>query len=176
MKRALAALAAVSATAAITVGTPVGAFAESSPSPAPTKTSAKKPVSPLVREGLGAKSAGPDGYVWVWEDVMWEGRWCGWTGNHNWWRQPENGLFGTPGVCEDDNDSFEDVASSMWNNSYPGSYDDVRFYKHTDNYQIHMCLGSGDDWGNLALGWERFTDGSIANDAISWHVWRNSCP
>lgn len=38
-----------------------------------------------------------------------------------------------------------------------------------------LCLDQGDYWADLNLGYERFSDGTFANDQISSHRWVARC-
>lgn len=165
---------------ALAVPGPASAAAQPpEPSPSPTASpapdgTANRPVAPTGKSGARMQA---DGYVWVWGDAMWDdnGLWCGWIDNHAWWTYAWNDLYGSPGECKDTGHSFDNVASSMWNNGFAGGYDDVRFFKHATFEEPSMCLGNGDYWGNLNLGWEVFNDGSNANDQISSHAWKQNC-
>lgn len=183
MKRTTGALAGLASAVLILAGTPWAASATpTNPDPAGTATpvptnAARKPVPPGT---TGRASVQADGYINVWQHAMWDtqgGLWCKWLGNHRYWADASGDTWegSTPGICKSSGHSFDNVATSMYNTGFPGEFDDVRFYKHAHYGQPSMCLGNGDHWGNLALGWEVFNDGTNANDQISSHRWVDSC-
>jgi Peptidase inhibitor family I36 len=134
--------------------------------PAPTAPGSGKVVTP----------AAPDGYFYAYEDAYFDGEWCRWEGDHtNWvyadWLMPSDGQCWDYFIDPDMNDEV----SSVWNNGFAGSYDGVKMYKHADYGDPWMCLSEGDYWADLGLGWERFSDGTHANDQISSHRWTNDC-
>jgi hypothetical protein len=119
-----------------------------------------------------------DGRLYAYEDAGFADSHCSWVGDHKDWRYSE---WNMPhrGVCSwwysDANSNFNDEASSIWNNGYPGGADDVRLYKHINHGAPSMCIGNGDRWSDLNTGRQRFSDGSFANDQISSHRWVTSC-
>jgi hypothetical protein len=182
MKTTIGALAGLASAVLILAGVPGAAFAappdpSSTATPVPTDA-ARKPVPPGTTDLARAQQ--PDGYINVWEHAMWDtegGLWCKWVGNHRYWGDAAGDTWegSTPGICKSGGQSFDNVATSMYNTGFPGEFDDVRFFKHAHYVQPSMCLGNGDYWGNLALGWEVFNDFTYANDEISSHRWVDSC-
>ncbi len=73
------------------------------------------------------------------------------------------------------NSNFNDEASSLINNGYPGGLDDVRLYRDINYRGPSICLRNGDSFVDLSVGRERFSDGTNANDRISSHKWVRSC-
>lgn len=111
-----------------------------------------------------ASSRSADGRVWVWEHSHFGGNGCGMSSNI----QDYRNISG----CSDMNN----VVSSVWNSGYVATFDDVRLYDGYAYSGVNMCIGVGDEWADLDLGYERFNDGTKANDQISSHIWANSCP
>ena len=186
MKRTTGALAGLAGAILILAATPGAASAvppgpDSSGTATPVPSdSARKPVPPGTTDTAERAGVLADGYINVWEHAMWDtegGLWCKWLGNHRFWEDASGDTWegSTPGICKSDSHSFDNVATSMYNTGFPGEFDDVRFFKHAHYAKPSMCLGNGDHWGNLALGWEIFNDGSYANDEISSHRWVDSC-
>ncbi|MEV8634122.1 hypothetical protein AB0395_20925 [Streptosporangium sp. NPDC051023] len=181
MKKIRALMIGAAVAAAVLTAAPAGAAVpspqpSSSASPAPGVNGAPQRPAPPNKTGYASAQA-VDGYLYVWKDAMWDydEQWCRWSGSHAYWTYAWSGQYGTSaGECSE-NDNFDNVATSMWNNGYPGSHDDVRFYKDSGYEGTSMCLGNGDYWGNLALGWERFDDQTQANDEISSHTWVRNC-
>ncbi|MEO3868826.1 hypothetical protein ABGB18_08360 [Nonomuraea sp. B12E4] len=165
-----------------------GAFATPTPAPDPSSTASPDPSStptpaaggaprtPVAPGKAAAKGAQmEDGNVYVWGDLDFTGLWCYWSGDHRHWRYAWADPYGSPGTCLTKDHSFNDVATSMWNNGFPGSYGNVKFFKDSGLEGPEMCLAPGEDWGNLGLGWELFNDGTNANDQISSHMWVTNC-
>jgi hypothetical protein len=131
---------------------------------------------------LGVTVAGPatarDGRLYAFEHRDLGGDFCYWTGNHADWRYSEWNMPNR-GECSwfgsSLNSNFNDQASSLVNNGYPGGLDDVRLYRDINYRGPSICLRNGDGFGDLSLGRERFSDGTIANDRISSHKWVRSC-
>ena len=73
------------------------------------------------------------------------------------------------------NSNFNGQASSLVNNGHRGGLDDVRLYRDINYRGPSICLRNGDGFGDLSLGREHFSDGTIANDRISSHKWVRSC-
>ncbi|MFE9680937.1 hypothetical protein [Streptomyces sp. NPDC006285] len=111
-----------------------------------------------------ARLAAPDGRVWVFEHENWTGRGCGYLYDFRDYR--------SSGDCGD----MDNITTAMRNSGWTGDFDDVRFHRDYTYSGPNMCLGVGDAWGNLDLGWEVFNTGEHANDKISSHIWANSCP
>ncbi|SDJ07184.1 peptidase inhibitor family I36 protein [Nonomuraea jiangxiensis] len=179
MKRTVGFLAGLAIAGLFLAGAPGAAFAtppSPEPSGTPTPAASGAPRTPVPPDKEGAKGVQmADGNVYVWGDMDFTGLWCYWSGHHRVWQYAWNSLYGSPGTCLTKSHSFNDVASSMWNNGFPGEYAQVRFYRDIGQEGPSMCLANGEDWGNLGLGWELFNDGTNANDQISSHMWVNSC-
>lgn len=110
------------------------------------------------------RAAAADGRVWVYEHLNFTGSGCGMGGNERDYRSISN--------CPD----MDNKTTSVWNNGYVAVFDDVRLHRDYAYSGPNMCIGLGDSWGNLDLGWEVFNNGEHANDKISSHIWANSCP
>ncbi|MFF3489666.1 peptidase inhibitor family I36 protein [Streptomyces sp. NPDC002701] len=109
-------------------------------------------------------AAAPDGRVYVYVDLNFTGTWCGMPGNQQDYRNISD--------CPD----MDNKTTSVWNNGYVATFDDVRLYRDYVYSGPNMCISVGDSWGNLDLGYEVFNTGEHANDKISSHIWANSCP
>jgi hypothetical protein len=112
-------------------------------------------------EGPRAKAA--DGYFYIYNEPDFNGSSCGFTGN---WDD-----YTDAGDCGDVNDR----TTSLWNNGYPGGFDDVFVYAGIEYGYPYGCLGNGDSWQNLSLGIERFSDGTTMDNRISSHAWAPTC-
>jgi hypothetical protein len=110
------------------------------------------------------RAAAADGRVYVYEHLNFTGAWCGMPGNERDYRSISN--------CP----NMDNITTSVWNNGYVDVFDDVRLYRDYVYSGPNMCIGLGDSWGNLDLGWEVFNTGEKANDKISSHIWASSCP
>ncbi|WP_105969838.1 hypothetical protein [Streptomyces geranii] len=110
------------------------------------------------------RGAAADGRVYVYEHLNFTGTWCGMGGNERDYRSISN--------CP----NMDNLTTSVWNNGYVAVFDDVRLHRDYAYSGPNMCIGLGDSWGNLDLGWEVFNNGEHANDKISSHIWANSCP
>ena len=131
---------------------------------------------------IGLIVAGPataaDGRLYAYENRDFSGDYCYWTLNHADWRYvewniPDRGECAWFGSSL--NSNFNDEVSSLANHGHPGGKDDVRLYRDINYRGPSICLRNGDDFGDLSLGRERFSDGTIANDRISSHKWVRSC-
>jgi hypothetical protein len=105
-----------------------------------------------------ARVAAADGYFYVWNDINAGGQQCRWFGDSSNW-----------GGCRN-------KASSMENNGYAGSYEDVRFYWDAGYGGANDCLWNGYYVPNLAAF--AFPNngsggGENLNDNISSHKWAN---
>ncbi|GAA2207337.1 hypothetical protein GCM10009850_027950 [Nonomuraea monospora] len=161
MRKLRAALLAVVPAAAIFVGAPT-ALAQTGPADEPSvggTSNAPVPAAP------GARLAAPDGRVYIYDLRNFTGSWCGTPTNEQDYRN-------IGGTCP----NMDNRTTSMWNNGYVETFDDVRFYRDYVYAGPNMCLGLGDSWGDLALGWELFNTGENANNKISSHIWASSCP
>jgi hypothetical protein len=114
-----------------------------------------------------------DGNVYAFEGTYNSGPYCAWSGDDGDWSTCSGG-----GV----NRNMLNKASSLWNNGYPGSYDDVNFYYNQGQGGAWACLGNGDAWADLSLGHEIFSwgpglagHGGRINDDIASHKWVNYC-
>jgi hypothetical protein len=135
-----------------------------------------------VIASLGFLAAGPpaqaaDGNLYAYEDAYFKGDHCAWKYDHaDWryveWAMPHRGdcsWFGS-GL----NSNFNDEASAVWNNGFADPrYGDVRLFRDINYGGPSMCLRTGERWADLSLGYERFSDGTYANDRISSHYWTN---
>jgi len=157
MRKLRAALFAVVPTALILLSAPV-AMAQSSLADEPKGATVDAPTQEM-------RAAAADGRVYVYDGRNFTGAWCGTTTNEQDYRS-------IGGTCPD----MDNRTTSMWNNGYVHTFDDVRFYKNYVYGGPNMCLGLGDSWGDLGLGWELFNSGENANNKISSHIWASSCP
>lgn len=118
-----------------------------------------------------AAAQAADGYVYAWQHVSRGGDMCRWSGNDDDWSSCRGRIFAG---------NMRNRASSLWNNGYPGAYDDVNFYYGRWYSGAWDCLGVGDAWGNLTR--QRFVYGrgkpgygQSTNDNIASHKWVNYC-
>jgi hypothetical protein len=130
----------------------------------------------LLAFGAPAQAA-PDGKLYAWEHAYFKGAYCTWEYDHMDWRYVEWIAPVHRGDCSwwysgMDSD-FNDQASSLWNNGYGGSQEDVRLFRDINYRGPSICLRNGESWADLSLGYERFSDGSNVNDQISSHYWTN---
>ncbi|MEV6962465.1 hypothetical protein AB0M97_25405 [Streptomyces sp. NPDC051207] len=133
--------------------------------PETDRTSPKAAVSAWADASAEKASSRPaDGRVWVWEHAGFSGNGCGMTYNQQDYRNL--------GSCS----NMDNIVSSVWNSGYVGTFDDVRLHEGYAYSGVRMCISVGDEWGNLDLGYEKFNDGTKANDRISSHIWASSCP
>jgi hypothetical protein len=121
---------------------------------------------------VGTSSAGAaDGYFYTYLNAIdadqrttaWR---CRWSGSDGDWRTSPQGR------------SCDNLATGVWNNGWPSPKyvnDHVRMYDGYSYSGVSMCIRPGDYWLNFALGRERFSDGSNANDRISSHRWVDNC-
>jgi peptidase inhibitor family I36 len=120
----------------------------------------------------GAAQAAPDGNLYAYEDSWFSGDHCAWNYDHSDWRYVEWALPQHRGDCSwigsSLNSDFNDEASSLFNNGYTN---DVRLFRDIHYGGPSLCLRRGERWADLSLGYERFSDGSFANDQISSHYW-----
>jgi hypothetical protein len=154
----------------------------SGPAPAPGATgvpgAAGTPHQTTDAASLSALAG--DGYFYAYEHRNWDtsAKYCRWDDKHGDWRHP---TWNMPhgGDCYNfawyENYMLDNMASSVWNNGVPDTYDDVMMFRDIGWEGAKMCLGQGDFWGDLGLGWERFDDGGFANDEIGSHSWRQEC-
>ncbi|MFD8232907.1 hypothetical protein ACFV20_13620 [Streptomyces sp. NPDC059696] len=135
---------------------------------APTAQAAE----PKPADQRSVTAAAPDGKLHAWEHPYREGGHCAWSGASRNWDYPGPG-------CP----HLRNLASSVENRGYAGSYDDVNLYYGEDQSAAYACLGRGDMWLDLTLGWETFSHGwpwwdgygESVNDNISSHSWTDSC-
>ncbi|MFD8590499.1 peptidase inhibitor family I36 protein [Streptomyces sp. NPDC059637] len=157
LKTALAALV-LGGTAVLAA--PAAAGATGTGAPAAASTSA----SPAESGTVGALA---DGYLYAYEHIDRGGAYCRWYGDDADWSTCSPG------------GNMRNKASSLWNNGYPGSYDDVALYWGTNYTGAPACLRNGVYWNNLTgLHFNRpgsSGHGETINDNISSHRWVNSC-
>ncbi|MBG6065313.1 hypothetical protein [Micromonospora ureilytica] len=123
----------------------------------------------------GARAAAAaDGYFYAYEHAYWGGRWCAWAGNASNWVNP--GGAATTGQWDCGGDySFDNIATSVWNNGVYHDYDAVRMRTGAFLTGGSMCLSRGDYWADFTLGYQAFDDGTPADNQISSHYWSVSC-
>ena len=132
--------------------------------PATAQAAPVKPQPAATAKAVAA--AEPDGRLWAWEEPYRGGTACRWEDDWADW---------TLGCWEVSND-----ASSLENRGYVATYDDVNLYYRDDFKGSYACLGRGDMWMDLTLGWEKFHapgDGQWeeVNDNVASHKWVSSC-
>jgi hypothetical protein len=139
------------------------AAADSGPATAPRPAAAQPaPGAPTpVRAGADlARISAADGYLYAYDLPNFGGAWCRWDRNDNWWG--------------DDCGNFNDRATSLWNNGFPGYYSEVALKRDVE-FGIHarekFCIEAGNYYADLSLGYEKFLDGVHADNAISAHFW-----
>lgn len=174
---AVAVLCLIPAGAQQALAAPLPAPVESAtPSADPTPGTSAGATAPAPRVPNEVSTAAADGYFYAYEDRFFEGEYCRWDGDHSNYVYAD-WLMPSDGQCWDYfiDPEMNDAVSSVWNNGYGGSYDAVRMYKHANYGSPWMCLSQGDYWADLDLGYERFSDGTFANDQISSHRWVDGC-
>ncbi|MFE6282151.1 hypothetical protein [Streptomyces sp. NPDC057877] len=126
-------------------------------------TSAPRPGAPTpVRSGAdlsAVAAADADGYLYAFDLPYFEGASCKWDRDDPWWG--------------DDCGDFNDRATSVWNNGFPGYYSEVAL-KRDINMATNLarfCIEAGNYYADLSLGYEKFLDGIHADNAISGHYW-----
>jgi hypothetical protein len=122
-------------------------------------------------------AAAEDGKLHAWEHAYGGGDHCSWTGSSRHW--DGNNEAAQPGCG-----GMRNRATSLRNSAYAG-WDAVNLYWDTDQDGAWACLGKGDEWMDLALGWETFSHrswpfnhggyGESLHDNISSHQWVESC-
>lgn len=133
------------------------AAAPAAGSPAP-KSGAPTPVRPGADLSVLA-AADADGYLYAFDLPHFEGDYCMWERDDEWWG--------------DDCGGFNDRASSVWNNGFPGNYSEVALKRDVNlgTNLARFCIEAGSYYADLSLGYEKFLDGIHADNAISGHYW-----
>ncbi|GHD49250.1 peptidase inhibitor family I36 protein [Streptomyces galbus] len=153
-------LTAASAFALVAVAAPAVAAA---PAPAPTATVVTPGKPTPVRPGADLSTLvaadDADGYLYAFDLPDFQGAWCRWNSNDSWWG--------------DDCGNFNDRATSVWNNGFPGYYSEVSLNRDVNlsTNLARLCIEAGDYYADLSLGYEKFLDGPSADNAISSHHW-----
>ncbi|WP_329277798.1 peptidase inhibitor family I36 protein [Streptomyces sp. NBC_01451] len=151
----------VLATAAV-VGLVAGAapaMAASDARPSVTAVGAPTPVRAGADLSALAAADGADGYLYAYDLPNFQGDWCRWDGDDEWWGN--------------DCGNFNDRATSVWNNGFPGLFSEVALRRDVNpsTNQSSFCIEAGNYYADLSLGYERFLDGGWADNAISGHRW-----
>ncbi|MEJ3748259.1 hypothetical protein WEI85_33860 [Actinomycetes bacterium KLBMP 9797] len=181
MRRLHATVAGIATFAALLVGAPAATaapMASADPGDARPAVRADVPYrTPLADTGPSQLAAADaNGYFYAYEHAHFTGRWCAWEGYAKNWGNPGGAGTGGQWGCNHD-DGFDNIATSVWNNGYytpPVS----AVWMFRDTFYgggAWMCLDAGDYWADFTLGWERFSDGGAADNAISSHYWSVTC-
>ncbi len=139
---------------------PALAASDAKPSaPAKAAPGAPTPVRPGAKLSGLAAADGADGYLYAYDLAGFSGASCRWKGNDGYWG--------------DECGNFNDRATSLWNNGFPGNFSEVALYRHVKPGagQSVFCIEAGSYYGDLSLGYEKFLDGGSADNAISAHTW-----
>jgi hypothetical protein len=167
----------LAAAAAVVVAGPAVAYADPAPAPSPTLESKPTPSAGPVKDvtvadmtGQEMKAAGPDGNLYVWSDDM------------------QRSLLYSGNASEGWPDGWNNRVDVLWNNGFPGSYDDVNIYDYaTWSGSAYACIGNGDWWdlrrtnyvfswvNDGADAWQRSPLGRPVHDHGSGHVWVDWC-
>ncbi|GGS83941.1 hypothetical protein AB0C33_14080 [Nonomuraea sp. NPDC048881] len=156
------------------------AYAE--PAPAPTSEAARPAVEavkpqrpegkPKIQSGLPVRALNADGNFYVWSDDM--NKALLYTGDaYNGWPS-----------------GWNNTVDVVWNNGYPGPYDDVNIYDYAPwSGSAYACIGNGDYWdlrrtdinyvfswvNDGADAWQREPLGRRVHDNGSGHIWVDWC-
>ncbi|MGA5550967.1 peptidase inhibitor family I36 protein [Streptomyces pseudogriseolus] len=127
---------------------------------APATAAAGAPTP--VRNGADLSTlaaADADGYLYAYDLPNFRGDSCRWLGDDESWL--------------DNCGNFNDRASSVWNNGFPGNYSEVALRRdvHPSVNQSSFCIEAGSYYADLSLGYEKFLDGGPADNRISGHRW-----
>ncbi|WP_171110226.1 peptidase inhibitor family I36 protein, partial [Streptomyces sp. N502] len=120
---------------------------------------APTPVRPGADLSKLAAADGADGYLYAYDLPNFRGDWCRWDRDDEWWGN--------------DCGNFNDRATSLWNNGFPGLFSEVSLRRDVNpsTNQSVFCIEAGNYYADLSLGYERFLDGGWADNAISGHRW-----
>jgi hypothetical protein len=115
-----------------------------------------------------------DGYLYAWDGAYAGGVGCAWTGHDNDWS-----------TCKDRSGTSHNMlnrAGHLYNNGYFVTLDKVNFYWGKGYTGAWACLGSGDQWPDLAGDGQTFTWGAgrpghrqRINNNIASHRWVDTC-
>ena len=113
----------------------------------------------------GGNSIAFDGNLYAYRDPGFIGLCGAWSWHSSYW----------PTGCRNQ-------ASSIWNNGYPATLDDVNLYWGSNYTGAWACISQGDYWGDLTLGIERFSWGAglpgymePVNNNVASHKWVTTC-
>lgn len=144
-----------------TAGPALAASDRGAPAPATVGAAptAPTPVRPGADLSALAAADGADGYLYAWDLPNFEGDFCNWDRNDEWWG--------------DNCGNFNDRATSLWNNGFPGLFSEVSLRRDVSpsTNQSMFCIEAGNYYADLSLGYEKFLDGGWADNAISGHRW-----
>ncbi|MFH8619543.1 peptidase inhibitor family I36 protein [Streptomyces sp. NPDC017979] len=110
--------------------------------------------APKAEAKVQPRAAAADGYLYLYDGYNYTGGWTRYSGNAS--------NYG----------GFNDRASSLWNNGYPGSLDDVRVYLHAGygnpSRGVHNGVALADlrQWAYDGTNW-------WLDNSISSHRWVN---
>ncbi|GAA3494593.1 hypothetical protein GCM10019016_016930 [Streptomyces prasinosporus] len=153
-------LAAASVIGMVTAAAPAMAAPGGEPSaPATAALGSPTPVRPGADLSALAAADGADGYLYAFDLPYFEGDYCRWDRNDDWWG--------------DDCGNFNDRATSVWNNGFPGYYSEVSLNRDVNlaTNLARFCIEAGEYYADLSLGYEKFLDGIPADNAVSSHHW-----
>ncbi|MFI9760773.1 peptidase inhibitor family I36 protein [Streptomyces sp. NPDC051963] len=131
----------------------------SAPATADAASGAPTPVRPGADLSGLAAADGADGYLYAYDLPNFQGDWCRWDRDDEWWGN--------------DCGNFNDRATSVWNNGFPGLFSEVSLRRDVNpsTNQSVFCIEAGNYYGDLSLGYEKFLDGGWADNQVSGHRW-----
>ncbi|MFJ5999913.1 hypothetical protein [Streptomyces sp. NPDC092370] len=109
---------------------------------------------PVAGPGCADKWGVPDGRLYAWD---------------------EQDCAGTPLPVPYSGDwgpAADNRASSVMNRAYAGAFGHVAFYDKSNYIGANVCLAPGERYADVLTD-DRFSDGTVVNDAISGHRWVN---
>ncbi|MER6134002.1 peptidase inhibitor family I36 protein [Streptomyces sp. NPDC001815] len=138
---------------------PAMAATDSGPATPAAAGAAPTPVRSGADLSKLAAADGADGYLYAYDLPNFQGASCRWDSNDEWWG--------------DNCGNFNDRATSVWNNGFPGLFSEVSLRRDVSpsTSQSSFCIEAGSYYGDLSLGYEKFLDGGWADNAISGHRW-----
>ena len=157
-----AALVLAAAGTAVGLGTVLAPAASAAPAPAPVPGASSAQAATAAAAPNATALAPADGYFYAYADSNYGGKYCRWVGNDTDWSSCSPG------------GNLRNQASSLWNNGYAGSFDDVYVYWGLSYGGAYACIGNGLAYSNLSnyvfpVGGSGV--GENMNDNISSHKW-----
>ncbi|MDP9842945.1 hypothetical protein [Streptosporangium lutulentum] len=170
MNRRSTALAALGIAALALFATPGVAQAIDRPTPKPVTAPSSTDTAITSSSPDSALAAAPDGYLYAWVGANKGGAWCRWFNDDTNWDTCSGAVS---------NMEMRNLASSLENRGYTGSYDDVNLYYSPSYGGSRNCLPNGYYLNNLTgiyFLWDgKAGQGQSMNDNIASHRWANSC-